>query len=490
MSPVIIGGNDWAAAWAVDANGEPMVDVPGGDRQREMAIRFGINVVMYALTGNYKTDQVHVPALLGAAGQMNYAHRFRAACAARIACGRWSAIAAALTICVFPACARAAHGRAGLAFAVLLAALANPLIVHETREPLPDVAAIIVDHSQSMDIGNAPRRRRCRARTGSTRNLPADKSLEVREATVTTRRGEDNGTQLFAALDSALADVPPERIAGAIVITDGEVHDAPPADKLSMHAPLHALIAGKQDERDRKLTIVSAARFAIVGQDADIALRVDDFGAARKRLRRRRRAHRRRRRSGTKSCRSARTRPSRSRSPMAARTSSSLRRKPGPAELTLQNNRAVVTVSGVRDRLRVLLVSGEPHAGERVWRNLLKADPSVDLVHFTILRPPDKQDATPIDELSLIAFPTRELFVEKLDQFDLVIFDRYQRARHPAARLFREYRALCARMAARCWCPPGPEFAQPNRASIARRWPRCCRRSRPATSSRKASSRW
>ena len=99
---------------------------------------------------------------------------------------------------------------------------------------------------------------------------------------------------------------------------------------------------------------------------------------------------------------------------------------PGPAELTLQNNHAVVTVSGIRDRLRVLLVSGEPHAGERVWRNLLKADPSVDLVHFTILRPPDKQDATPISELSLIAFPTRELFSEKLGSFDLVVFDRYK----------------------------------------------------------------
>jgi len=98
---------------------------------------------------------------------------------------------------------------------------------------------------------------------------------------------------------------------------------------------------------------------------------------------------------------------------------------PGPAELTLQNNRAVVSVSGVRDRLRVLLVSGQPHAGERVWRNLLKADPSVDLVHFTILRPPEKQDGTPIDELSLIAFPARDLFNDKLASFDLVIFDRY-----------------------------------------------------------------
>ncbi|MGH6889267.1 MAG: DUF4159 domain-containing protein [Rhizomicrobium sp.] len=65
VSPVIIGGNDWAAAWAVDSQGRPLADVtPGGDEQREMAYRFGVNVVMYALTGNYKTDSVHAQALL------------------------------------------------------------------------------------------------------------------------------------------------------------------------------------------------------------------------------------------------------------------------------------------------------------------------------------------------------------------------------------------------------------------------------------------
>ncbi len=96
-------------------------------------------------------------------------------------------------------------------------------------------------------------------------------------------------------------------------------------------------------------------------------------------------------------------------------------------EITAINNRAMAVIEGIRDRLRVLLVSGEPHPGERTWRNMLKADASVDLVHFTILRPPEKQDGTPTRELSLIAFPTRELFLEKLDEFDLVIFDRYQR---------------------------------------------------------------
>ena len=98
-----------------------------------------------------------------------------------------------------------------------------------------------------------------------------------------------------------------------------------------------------------------------------------------------------------------------------------------PGELTTLNNRQVFFVNGVRDRLRVLLVSGQPYPGLRVWRNLLKADPAVDLVHFTILRPPEKQDGTPIRELALIAFPSRELFEVKLGEFDLVIFDRYSR---------------------------------------------------------------
>ena len=98
-----------------------------------------------------------------------------------------------------------------------------------------------------------------------------------------------------------------------------------------------------------------------------------------------------------------------------------------PGETTDRNNASIIQMTGVRDRLRVLLVSGEPHPGSRTWRNLLKSDSQVDLVHFTILRPPGKEDGVPVDELSLIAFPTRELFLDKVDEFDLIIFDRYQR---------------------------------------------------------------
>ena len=318
--------------------------------------------------------------------------------------------------------ARGAWAR-GLAFAILLFALAGPVLVKENHMPLPDVVALVMDRSQSMNV-NQRSAQADRALAAIKSQLAGQPDLIVRQTEVTTTTsGENNGTEAFAALNSALADVPPARIAGAVMITDGQVHDAPPADQMKMKAPLQVLIAGSRDERDRKLSVINAARFAIVGRPAQVTVREDDFGSGGdfaavtiavdgKSL-------------GTKSVAVGKdtTIPI----PVAHEGENivELSAAPGKSELTLQNNRAVVSVSGVRDRLRVLLVSGQPHAGERVWRNLLKADPSVDLVHFTILRPPEKQDGTPIDELSLIAFPTRELFSEKLTGFDLVIFDRY-----------------------------------------------------------------
>ena len=335
-------------------------------------------------------------------------------------------IAAALAITIFGVW-RGARGALmrGLAFAILLFALAGPILVKETHAPLPDVVALVVDRSQSMGVGNRTAQADAALAT-LRRQLAAQPNLTVRETSVTTTTtGENNGTQAFQALDNALADVPPSRVAGAIMITDGEVHDTP--KELPFKAPLQVLIAGNHGERDRKLTVLNAERFAIVGQTAQMVLRVDDFGGAS---------------DGTAEVTlSVDGKPLGSHVVQVGQETKlkvpvthegenivEVAAAPGPSELTLQNNRAVVSISGVRDRLRVLLISGQPHAGERVWRNLLKADPSVDLVHFTILRPPDKQDSTPIEELSLINFPTRELFLEKLHSFDLVIFDRYGEA--------------------------------------------------------------
>ncbi len=334
------------------------------------------------------------------------------------------ALAALVTLYSLVMRARGALAR-GLAFAILLAWLAGPLLVREKHAPLQDVAVIVTDRSQSMSIGERAKQAEA-ARQAVKRALAAQPNLIVRETSVaTTATGEDNGTQAFAALNAAIADVPPNRVAGAILITDGQVHDAPAANHMTLKAPLQVLVAGTRNEKDRKLTVLNAARFAIVGNRAQMRVRVEDLGGEN---------------SGTAdiAIRIDGRAMGRRTVPLGKDTYISvpvahegeniveLAAGPGPAELTLQNNHAVVTMSGIRDRLRVLLVSGEPHAGERVWRNLLKADPSVDLIHFTILRPPDKQDGTPITELSLIAFPTRELFSEKLTSFDLVIFDRYR----------------------------------------------------------------
>src|SRR5215472_8908770 len=372
-------------------------------------------------------------------------------------------IAAALTVWAFATRARGAWAR-GLALATIIFVLANPLIVRETREPLHDVVALILDKSQSMSVDERAQKA-ADAYNALKKKIATDKSLDLRTATVTTTTtGEDNGTQLFAALNSTLADVPPERVAGAIAITDGEVHDAPPTDKLTLKAPLQALIVGNRDEKDRKLTITNAARFAIVGQQASMMVRVDDFGGAQsgyadvdvrvdgKSI-------------GTRLVPIGRDTAVKIPIIHGGENVVEIEAKPGTSELTLQNNRAVVTVSGVRDRLRVLLVSGEPHAGERVWRNLLKADPSVDLIHFTILRPPDKQDATPIEELSLIAFPTKELFVDKFASFDLIIFARY-RERGILPLVYFENIAAYVENGGALLVSSGPEFASP--ASIFR----------------------
>src|SRR5712671_7437624 len=323
---------------------------------------------------------------------------------------------------------RHAHGAWArlFAFIVVMLALANPLIVKETREGLSNIVALIIDRSQSMEIGT--RKADAEKALAAMREKLKTMNVELREAEVRTNAdaGDAGGTALFSALNAALSDAPPDRVSGAIVITDGEVHDAPDPKTFHLGAPFHVLITGAPNERDRKLTVVRATRFNIVGKDAEITFRVDDYGGS----------------QGANAQLSLRIDgkdAGKQNVPVGKDTTIKvpvthggenvveLEAAPGPAEQTLQNNRAAVIVNGVRDRLRVLLVSGEPHAGERVWRNLLKADPSVDLVHFTILRPPEKQDGTPINELSLIAFPIRELFDVKLDEFDLIIFDRYSR---------------------------------------------------------------
>src|SRR5712692_1012019 len=338
----------------------------------------------------------------------------------------WLAVAAIVVIAGLLLLGRARGAAVRVtALALIVLALANPSFTREDREPLSSVAAVVIDKSPSQNFGERTRET-AQAQEALVNSLKKIKGLEVRVVEAGQADGETDGTKLFGALSSALADVPVDRVAGAFLITDGRVHDIPAnAAAVGFQAPVHALVTGRKDERDRRIAISAAPRFGIVGQPQTITYRLDDQGVIGER------AKITVRRDGEvineRTLQSGQTANIEIDIKHAGPNIVEIEASPLENELTLVNNRAVVAIDGVRDKLRVLLVSGEPHSGERTWRNLLKSDASVDLVHFTILRPPEKQDGTPINELSLIAFPTRELFQQKINEFQLIIFDRYAR---------------------------------------------------------------
>lgn len=326
-----------------------------------------------------------------------------------------------------------------IAWGILILLLANPSLREDTTDPLTDIAVILVDRSQSQGFGKRAERT-VTALADLTAQFARQSNLETEIVEMGRSRVDENaGTVFYKELQNTLASIPTDRLAGIFVITDGQVHDMPELESEDgtlldhgINAPLHTLITGERKEVDRKLSLVKAPRFGIVGELAQFTVRIDDFGTADP--------------SDYTAVSMVRVTATRDGEPaqsfeLATGTEHQLsmrlthggesivefRVESLNGELTELNNSAVILINGVRDRLRVLLVSGEPHNGERTWRNLLKADPSVDLVHFTILRPPEKQDGTPTEELSLISFPTRQLFAQKLNEFDLVIFDRYRR---------------------------------------------------------------
>jgi len=314
-----------------------------------------------------------------------------------------------------------------LAVTTLLLALANPTLIEEERETLSDVALVVVDRSPSQKIADREAQTE-RALGGLLERLGRlpDLETQVIEAGADALTGKEEGTQLFAAVREALGNLPRGRVGGVLIVSDGQIHDVPETlDQLGLDAPVHLLLTGSEDEGDRRLTVTHAPSYGIVGRSLSLTFRVDDLpeggGTAQVTMRQD---------GGEPRVMTVPVgREHEAEFELNRRGPSviELEVEPGPRELSELNNRVAIEVNGVRDRLRVLLVSGEPHSGERAWRNILKSDPAVDLVHFTILRPPEKQDGTPIRELSLIAFPTRELFEVKLDEFDLIIFDRYRR---------------------------------------------------------------
>ncbi|MGH6763465.1 MAG: hypothetical protein ACRECW_17965 [Phyllobacterium sp.] len=345
------------------------------------------------------------------------------------------------------------------ALAALALALINPILVDEEREPVKSVVAVIADRSQSQDIGD----RRADtdaavAQIETTLGRLPQFDVRVVEAGRASETDDATATRLFQTLSSAFRDVPPARVGGAVMVTDGQIHDIPEnMAGLGFSAPVHGLITGVPNEIDRRIQFVRAPRFGLTGKPQQMTYRITSASeppGSPVRVRVRINGDE----VASEDAVIGREMQFEVTLPRAGINIVEIIAAPLPGELTEINNRAVAMVDGIRENLRVLLVSGEPHNGERTWRNLLKSDASVDLVHFTILRPPEKQDGTPINELSLIAFPTRELFVDKIEDFDLIIFDRYQH-RDVLPILYYDYIAQYVENGGALLIAAGPEYA-------------------------------
>ncbi len=372
----------------------------------------------------------------------------------------WAVLAVLGGIVVIAAILALVRGLSGwalrlLAGMVVLAALSGPGWQEEDRAALSDIVLMLVDGSSSQALGDREART-VAAADALEAELAARANTEVRRIEVPDGEG-DTGTQMMTALNEALAQEPRGRIAGIVALSDGRIHDMDRAPDLP--APLHLLHTGLPDDWDRRLIVENAPAFAILGEPVTLSLRIEDMGAVPDGMTR-----------APLEISVDGGEPQRfeveiGRSfdlpvtlPHGGRNVIQFTVPEAEGELTDRNNTALVQINGVRDRLRVLLVSGQPHAGGRTWRNLLKSDSSVDLVHFTILRPPDKQDGVPVSELSLIAFPTRELFMEKIEDFDLIIFDRYKR-RGILPSLYLENVAEYVRNGGAVLVAAGPDFA-------------------------------
>jgi len=369
---------------------------------------------------------------------------------------------AALTICAY-GLFRRAPGTIWrlLALTTLFVWLAGPQWITQTFRAVPMQALLVVDQSPSMAINNRAATARAIA---DTLQQQASHLRNLTLKTIIAQGGGGHGTRLFSAIDQA--DIAQGRFAGAILVTDGGVHDVPAKlpqqfrDAQGHRLPIHTLLTAKGEETDRRLRILQAPPFAIVGHDATLRVQVDDLGT-----------------TGTHTATLTITQggappitrdiqtgtPQDITIPVThpGETLLGLSASPLPGEVSAINNRDVVRINGVRDRLRVLLVSGTPNQGERIWRSLLKADPSVDLVHFTILRPPDKEDDTPNSDLALIPFPVRELFADKIKQFDLIILDGFQN-RAVLPQMYLQNIADFVRQGGGLLLTAGPEFVQPG----------------------------
>ncbi|OYV24534.1 MAG: hypothetical protein B7W99_01850, partial [Rhodospirillales bacterium 20-58-10] len=305
-------------------------------------------------------------------------------------------------------------------FGLLLGILAGPLVVQQTTRPLPDVVLVAVDQSQSMQIAG-----RAALAHAALVNLQAQaaKLPGLAMRVVNVPAADAGGTALFAALGQALADVPPAQLAGVVAITDGQVSDVP--HSLAFAAPMTALLTARAEETDRELRLIAAPAYGLVGKDDSVQLEVFDHGVADAGLLVPVRVAQDGKQvwQGMVPVGQVVSVNVPVRHAGAAVVMANVAALPG--EVSTVNDQVAFTLNGITKKLDVLLISGNPNQSERSWRLLLKSDPAVALVHFTILRTPGEMVDAPPADVALVPFPVAQLFDTDITKFNLIIFDEF-----------------------------------------------------------------
>ncbi len=327
-------------------------------------------------------------------------------------------LAAVALIALLPASLARARGTSlRLAFfALLLFALLGPTLEQQSQETLPTIALAILDRSASQTIGarEAQTNQALAALTSAAERINAE--LIIAE---TPRSAES--TQLLSTLASELPRLNPQQLGAVFLISDGQAHDT--EIKPNLAAPVHLLLTGSAQDQDRSLELIQTPRFGLLARETQVKVSVQSRGKGESSvpvsLKLNGEVLQRLQLSANQEHTLSFKLTRRGENFVELETPSSA------DEMTEANNQVGFVINGIRDRLRVLIISGHPHAGQRAWRDLLKSDPAVDLVHFNILREREDDVRANVEELSLIAFPVDQLFLEDLDGFDLIIFDRY-----------------------------------------------------------------
>ncbi|MDI2112401.1 DUF7408 domain-containing protein [Commensalibacter nepenthis] len=315
-----------------------------------------------------------------------------------------------------------------IAFSVLLTWLSGPMILKNHQQILPETILIVMDQSTSMTIGNREQIAN-KALQQLQNKVPANARLKI----INVKNIYRQGTQIFQEIQKATNKIPAAQLGGVILITDGQIHDVPkefpqlltlPNKKT---IPIYALLPASKEQIDRSLKIIHAPAYIIVGKDATIQVQINDTDIQQEDNK-----------FATLTLIQEDKQPINMQVPVGkpynitipvmhtGKNLINLSVSPLKNEISNLNNHQTLYINGIRDKLRVLLVSSAPNQGERAWRSLLKSDPSVDLVHFTILRSAEQNENIPDRELALIPFPINELFMQKINQFDLIILDSFE----------------------------------------------------------------